>query len=136
MKIDPNSQVRASGVKRKDKSKTSGGESFAKALEGDEKTTAASGAAPVAAVDALLSLQEVPDSLSGEAQAKQRGEDLLDQLDQIRLGLLEGALAPVQVERLVGLVASKRGQISDPKLLAILDEIEIRAAVELAKLGR
>lgn len=135
MKIDPNSQVRATGIKRKGKSQTSGGESFAQALEGEEKASAASGAAPVASVDALLSLQEVPDALSGQAQAKQRGEDLLDQLDQIRLGLLEGGLPPVQIERLVGLVASKREQVTDPKLLAILDEIEIRAAVELAKLG-
>jgi|TARA_R110002072_G_scaffold727_10_gene5319 hypothetical protein len=136
MKIDPNAQIRTASVKRKDKSKTSGGESFAKALEGEEKTSAASGAAPVATVDALLSLQEVPDALSGQAQAQQRGEDLLDQLDQIRLGLLEGRLAPVQIERLVRLAASKREQVSDPKLLDVLDEIEIRAAVELAKLGR
>ena len=33
-------------------------------------------------------------------------------------------------------MAAKRGQVDDPALAEILDEIEVRAAVELAKLGR
>ena len=37
---------------------------------------------------------------------------------------------------LAQLVRAKREQIDDPKLLAILDEIELRAAVELAKFSR
>ena len=34
------------------------------------------------------------------------------------------------------MVAAKRGQVDDPGLVRVLDEIEVRAAVELAKLGR
>jgi hypothetical protein len=41
-----------------------------------------------------------------------------------------------KLEQLATLVRAKREQIDDPKLLAILDEIELRAAVELAKLSR
>jgi hypothetical protein len=34
------------------------------------------------------------------------------------------------------MVRVRREQVDDPKLTAILDEIELRAAVELAKLSR
>ena len=40
------------------------------------------------------------------------------------------------VERLASVAAAKRGQVDDPRLVEILNEIEVRAAVELAKLGR
>jgi hypothetical protein len=33
------------------------------------------------------------------------------------------------------MVRARREQLDDPKLIAILDEIELRAAVELAKLS-
>ena len=38
--------------------------------------------------------------------------------------------------QIVRLVRSRREAFDDPKLSAILDEIELRAAVELAKLGQ
>jgi hypothetical protein len=64
----------------------------------------------------------------------QRGEDLLDGLDEIRHGLLIGALPRERVVRLLAIVRSRREQLADPRLSAILDEIELRAEVELAKL--
>jgi hypothetical protein len=36
---------------------------------------------------------------------------------------------------LAQLVRARRDQVDDPRLIAILDEIELRAAVELAKLA-
>jgi hypothetical protein len=61
---------------------------------------------------------------------------LLDRLDELRLGLLGGRLSMAALERLTLLVAENRGKVDDPRLTQILDEIEVRAAVELAKLGR
>ncbi len=61
---------------------------------------------------------------------------MLDHLDALRLGHLEGRLPLIVIERPSTLVASRRGQIDDPKMEAALDEIELRVAVELAKLGR
>ena len=52
------------------------------------------------------------------------------------MGLLEGRPPLVGIERLSALVAAKRGQIEDPRMDAILGEIELRVAVEPAKLGR
>ena len=88
------------------------------------------------ALGALLALQEVSSELGQRSRGQHRGEELLDHLDALRLGLLEGRLPLIVVERLSALVAARRGQIDDPKMGAILDEIELRVAVELAKLGR
>jgi hypothetical protein len=83
-----------------------------------------------------LALQGAPDSTERQARrrAVQRGDAMLDDLDEIRLGLLLGAIPRARLEQLAQLVRARREQVDDPKLMAILDEIELRAAVELAKL--
>ena len=88
---------------------------------------------PVSAVDSLLVLQEVPDATSGTSRAKLRAQDLLDQLDEVRHGLLAGALSRRMLDRLARIARSERQSVDDPRLQELLDEIELRAAVELAK---
>jgi hypothetical protein len=85
-----------------------------------------------------LALQDAPDAPRGRARkrAQERGNMMLDHLEEIRMGLLLGTIPMAKLEQLAQLVRAKREQIDDPKLLAILDEIELRAAVELAKLSR
>lgn len=84
-------------------------------------------------VDALLSAQEVGDAPAREHEARRRAEDILDRLDDLRHGLLAGLLSRGQVENLARLVRHRRGEIRDPRLLEILDQIELRAEIELAK---
>jgi hypothetical protein len=87
----------------------------------------------------VLALQEAPDATTrnrARQRAKERGGLMLDHLEEIRLGLLTGTIPVAKLEQLGQLVRAKREQIDDPKLLEILDEIELRAAVELAKLSR
>jgi hypothetical protein len=112
------------------------GSSFAPDAAGETKHAApiASGA-PVAAVDTLIALQEVPDSLTGRARAARRGRDMLDLLDDVRDGLLEGRVSRATLARLLSLVEVKREDFVDPALQGVLDEIELRARVELAKLN-
>jgi hypothetical protein len=90
---------------------------------------------PIAAVDTLIALQAVPDSLAGRAKAARRGRDMLDLLDDVRDGMLSGAVSRATLTRLVALVEVKREEFVDPGLSAVLDEIELRARVELAKLN-
>ena len=97
---------------------------------------AASGGASLGQVDSLLALQEVSDSLTVDGRARKRGEDLLDELEKLRLGLLAGTMPREQLVRLNRLLAEQREQVADPRLAAIVAEIELRAAVELAKLER
>jgi Class II flagellar assembly regulator len=60
----------------------------------------------------------------------------LEQEDDLRHALLIGALPLIQLERLSRNLAARRSGIDDPRLAEVVGEIELRAAVELAKLGR
>lgn len=141
MKIQgPSSTRGTSSTKKTGKSKGAGGADFAKALEGEgasetqeSQNVATSGG--VSAVDALLSIQQVDDATSGggNAQAFAWGEDMLEQLELLRLALLSGSIPPEQLQRLAESVSKKRATALDPKLASILSDIETRAQVELAK---
>ena len=89
----------------------------------------------VPAVDALLALQTVPDALEKRSRAVRRGNDLLDTLNDVRIGLLEGKIGASQIERLKSLATAGRDALDDPGSSGVLDEIDLRARVELAKLG-
>lgn len=54
-------------------------------------------------------------------------------LDDVKLSLLDGGNPMVALERLRGAVREQREGTEDPRLEGVLDEIETRAAVELAK---
>ena len=61
---------------------------------------------------------------------------MLDRLDDIRIALLTGSLPRAQLESLRHLAREQIAPEDDPQLAAILDEIELRVAVELAKLDK
>src|SRR6185369_16208924 len=99
------------------------------------RTSAPSGLNPLAT---LLAVQETEEPLERQARkrAVQRADSILDELDELRVGLLLGTVPRAKLEQIAQLVRAKREQFSDPKLQMILDDIELRAAVELAKLTR
>ncbi len=55
-------------------------------------------------------------------------------LDDVKLALLDGGLPPVALNRLLAAIREERAGTDDPKLEGLLNEIETRASVELAKL--
>jgi hypothetical protein len=57
-------------------------------------------------------------------------------LEQLRIGIISGVIPRHELERIATTVERQRTRTSDPALEAILDEIELRAKVELAKLDR
>ena len=133
MKITDTRAVGTTALRRSGRTESGKGE-FVRALDGDTgaQVTKLSRATTVGAMDALLSLQEVnPDE--SQDNVHRHAEDLLDELDEVRHGLLVGALSRAQLTRLKALVTARRATVSDPRLAEILDEIELRAAVELAK---
>jgi len=95
---------------------------------------AVAGVSQVASLDALLALQEVGGPLERRRRAVGRAGNILDALERLKLGLLEGALNPEAIETLSRAVREQRAATEDPRLESLLDEIEVRAAVELAKL--
>lgn len=107
--------------------------SFATHL-GTSAPRSAAGASPISPLGALLALQEVDDPLTGKRRARERGRRLLDALDEVRVGLLTGTLPKAVLGELTRLVTEARESIDDPGLQSVLDDIDLRAQVELAKL--
>jgi hypothetical protein len=139
MKIDRVSTIGTPSSRRSERRGAAKSGGFSQVLAADAEVPPAStvsGGAALGPVDALLALQEVSEDPGGRHRGRRRGEALLDQLDELRLGLLAGSLPLATVERLAAVVEARRGQVDDPQLARVLDDIEIRAAVELAKLGR
>jgi hypothetical protein len=136
MKISRTGSLNSSSLRRTRQTKSSGSKAVASHLSPQAETASRQSIAGVHAsngVDALLAVQEVGDALDSHAQAHQRATDTLDRLDDLRHGLLAGMLSRPQVENLARLVRLKREAIDDPRLIEILDQIELRAEIELAK---
>lgn len=110
---------------------------MATATGGATATTAGSGTASLAGLDALLALQAVPAEKPNRQKTVRRGHDLLDVLDEMKLGLLGGPVGGEALERLATLVREGRSEeLDDPVLAGLMADIELRAMVELAKQGR
>lgn len=143
MKVEPVAPRPASTVRKTagGSASAAGSSGFAKALNDTQGGHGPQMPVSVGLADlnAVLTLQEAPDATTrnrARQRARERGSLMLDHLEELRMGLLLGTVPLAKLETLAQLVRAKREQIDDPKLLAILDEIELRAAVELAKLSR
>lgn len=99
------------------------------------RLAAATPVMPLAALDAILALQGVGDALSGRRRAVRRGTTLLDLLEEVKADLLVGNVTPERLDLLAEQVTALREKV-EPGLDGVLDEIELRVRVELAKLGR
>jgi hypothetical protein len=115
-----------------------GGEGFRivtpEAAPGAGSASSVSASRGVMGVEALLALQNVGGPLERKRRAVRRAGRILDVLDEIKVALLEGELSSADLDRLRRAVRDEREGTEDPALEAVLDEIELRAAVEVAKL--
>lgn len=132
----------AAGVKKKKAAATDG--AFAESLRGavgaadTESPHAVEPTGKVGAVDSIFALQEVPDTVDRRSRGllRQHGEDLLSRLDELRISILAGAVPKDKLTQLAQRLRQKRQESDDPKLNEIIEEIELRAEVEIAKLTR
>ena len=90
----------------------------------------------IAKVDALLAVQAAddPTARAAKQRARKRSMSVLDELDKIRMAMLNGSLTVGHMIDIADVVASHREKVDDPTLTSIMDEIDLRAQVELAKL--
>ncbi|MDD3020999.1 MAG: flagellar assembly protein FliX [Alphaproteobacteria bacterium] len=139
MKIEgPNKAGKASSTNKTSKSGASGSKAFSGLLSADEAEapahTAAAGA--IAGIDALLMAQESEDPTERESRKrmKERADDLLGELDKIKIGMLTGTLSVGNMIDIADVVASHRERLKDPMLSSLLDEIDLRAQIEIAKM--
>ena len=133
MKINVTGPGRNTQLRRTDKARGGGGSTFASHLQETAPADTTTKATP-AAVNGLLALQEVHDDADeNSSRAKAFAHGLLDQLDVLRHSLLLGRIEPARLRELHGRLQAERVKVMDPELASILDEIELRVAVELAK---
>jgi hypothetical protein len=135
MEIKGPSRIDAARVRKYARPSDSSDSAFS-VSEPTEQPRAATMAAPgpITALDSILALQNVDDSTSGPSKGMAHGERLLDLLDDVRDGLLAGGIPRATLNRLANAVSRRQETFADPKLQGVLDEIELRAKVELAKL--
>ncbi|NEX95156.1 flagellar assembly protein FliX, partial [Caulobacter sp. 17J65-9] len=87
----------------------------------------------VSSVDALLALQATEGPLERRRRAMGRASRILDRLDEIKLSMLGGGATGAALQDLAQAVREERAETDDTGLEGVLNEIETRAAVELAK---
>ncbi|MBX6426903.1 MAG: flagellar assembly regulator FliX [Variibacter sp.] len=134
MRVDP---ARRSGIAAAaTPARRSAGGGFAVAEAGAAPGPAAT-AAPraTASIGALIALQAFDDPSERRRRAVKRGRTTLDALEELKLGLLAGTLHAGHVARLEAAAAAMGESSGDSRLDAILAEVRLRAAVELAKLS-
>jgi hypothetical protein len=139
MKVSSTGGVSATGASR---AKPTGGASgfslpSINAASGAASAASVGGLTGVGSVDALLALQAA-DSLGGPLErrkrAVRRADNILDVLGEVRIALIDGDVSHGALERLSRAIREQREATDDPRLEGVLNEIETRAAVELAKL--
>jgi hypothetical protein len=99
------------------------------------RSAASSGPSHVASLGAILALQDVGEETGRRRRSLRRGHDLLDRLEEIKLGMLAGTVDGESLAAVADLLA-EAGDSGDASLDALVSDIELRAHVELAKLGR
>lgn len=84
-------------------------------------------------LSAMLAVQAADTPTERRRRAVRRAHDLLDRLDELRFGLLDGAVPMASLQALRPPLGGS-DPVDEPGLRAVLEEIELRIAVELAKL--
>lgn len=140
MKIGANSgagPTRPAGAAGAGRGVSSGGFSVDGASRGASAAGGAAGPTPPALLSALIALQAggAPDERARRAQTIEASKDLLDLLDGLRAGYLDGRVPLARLDHLAQAAEAQRLS-ADPALAEIYAQIALRARVELAKLGR
>ena len=103
-----------------------------------EKNKEVQATAALTSADAIFAAQSVSDEEERQIRKKliKKGSTLLDNLEEIRDGLLRGEISKDRLIEISRLVKQKDVSSADEKLQEIMQEIELRVEVELAKLMR
>jgi hypothetical protein len=133
MEIKGPGRIETGAIRRKP-SPSAGRTGFTVSDTAESHAGVVAGPGPIAALDSILMLQGMEDATDGRSKGAAHGEQLLNLLDAVRDGLLAGGIPRSTLNRLAAAVTRRHDAFADPKLQDVLDQIELRAHVELAKL--
>ena len=115
--------------------RAAGGNFTVSEQEAPRNAAAAGSLRAVSTVDALLALQGVEDVGERRKRAVAKGRRALDMLDTLKIGFLDGSIDRSTLARLKVAGEGLTESTGDAGLDAVLGEIDLRVAVELAKAG-
>lgn len=136
MKIEGPSKTQANSKSKKTSKSGDGGFGVLLNDGGVQDAPASASAHSLSKVDALLLAQASDDPAERESKGRMliRADRLLDELDKVRLSMLSGTMTVGGMIDLADIVSGHKERISDPELSAVLEEIDLRAQVEIAKM--
>lgn len=138
MKITPfHPLAPGNNVQRTRRASGSGGVSFSSFLSDAEESSATEEAfapPPLSSLSGILAVQEVSDEEVKRQKAYRQAHLTLDALEELRNALLMGDVPAHLLTRISQRLAEMKEGVTDPRLLSLMKDVELRAAVELAKL--
>lgn len=137
MRVGGVSSSMAAQIRKAEKSQASGFALPASEAGNASQTSASSRTAPtsnIAMMQSILALQSVPDPLERKRRAQKRANNILDELEELKMEILSGTISPQRLGKLTQLLNATKEEIDDEYLKAIIEDIELRAEVELAKI--
>lgn len=102
--------------------------------EGAASASDVSETTATATVGNLLALQEISEEERKRERLVKQGRTMLDALERLRQQLLIGEIPAQMLPELASSLSAQKEAIADPHLLGLIEDIELRVAVELAKL--
>ena len=97
--------------------------------------TATTSLRSVSSLDSLMALQGIESPTERKKRAVAKGRKALDVLDDLKIGLLDGSVDQSTMARLKVAADGLLEETGDPGLDAVMGEIGLRVAVEIAKAG-
>lgn len=141
MKVSKTGSVKGADSSKKAKKAAGDDGGFANALRevsGADATEHAHATGGVGAVSSILAAQQVADATDHKSRGLMinYGNDLLDRLEQIRVSILSGAVSKERLQDLARRLRERKSGSDDPRLDELINEVELRVEVEIAKLTR
>lgn len=137
MKIEGPKGPQGAGKAKKSGGSGVGDIDFSQYVTGGAQDAQASvSAQSIAQLDTLLAVQgaEDPSQRAARKRSRERAHTILTVLDKVRVAMITGDLTLGHMIDVADVVAAHRDKIHDPQMTALMDEVDLRAQVELAKM--
>jgi hypothetical protein len=137
MRVIGTSQAAQTRSKRPARRSGGAGGSFEVARgRGQRRASSLRGPVALANADTIMAVQMVDDADQRKRKTVDRGNEMLDLLDELKVGLLAGRVSEHSLKRLKLTVAKKDLSAGDRHLEDLMKQIDLRARVELAKIAK
>lgn len=87
-------------------------------------------------VSSLWTLQTMDDDVTEREKFQHSCKDVIEELKSLRLGLINNDFSQANISKLTEVLKNSKLEFQDPEMQKLLDDVRLRAEIELAKLER